>query len=140
MRTEIAATECRTDESHKRMPRRCSEIGRPGCTSEFVASIDMGSGPGGGDYRTYRLSTDKLKSCSILWEERSDYDSGKRVFCRVACGEPNRGRSAEFAAALFLKKVWEDERDAGMLEPHLLVEAEGFAEQIKRILRTVYDE
>jgi hypothetical protein len=115
---------------------------RPPSSAKFVASIDMGSGPGGGDYRTYRLCTDKLRSCWILWQERSDYDSGKRVFCRVACGEPYRGRSAEFAATLLLKKVWEEERNDGMLEPHLLVEAEGVlsAEQIKRIIQTVYDE
>jgi hypothetical protein len=115
---------------------------RPPKSTKFVASIDMGSGPGGGDYRTYLLSTDKLRSCWILWREGSDYDSGKRVFCRVAYGEPYRGRSAEFAAARLLTKVWEDERDWYMLRPHLRVEAEGVlsAEHIEGILRTVYDE
>jgi hypothetical protein len=115
---------------------------RPPRSAKLVASIDMGSGPGGGDYRTYRLSTDKLRSCWTLWLERSNYDSGKPEFCRVAVGEPYRGRSAEYAAARLLTKVWEDERDQGLLEPHLFVENEGVltAEHIERISRAVFDE
>jgi hypothetical protein len=115
---------------------------RPPRSAKFVASIDMGSGPGGGDYRTYLLSTDKYRSCWTLWREGSDYDSGKRAFCRVAYGTPYRGRSAEYAAARLLTKAWADERDQGMLEPHPFVEAEGVltAAHIERILRQVYDE
>ncbi len=59
---------------------------RPPRSARFVVAIDMGSGPGGGDYRTYLLSTDKERSGWTLWQMGHDYDTGKRLYCRVAYG------------------------------------------------------
>ncbi len=37
---------------------------RPPRSAKLVVSVDMGSGPGGGDYRTYLISTDERKIIS----------------------------------------------------------------------------
>ena len=112
---------------------------RPPRSAKFVVSLDMGSGPGGGDYRTYLLCTDKERSSWNLWMEYS----GHRQYCRIAWGRPYRGIPAERAAELLLTKSWEDERDLEGLYFYgkLCVEGEGLlsAMDIHRIERAVYE-
>src|SRR4051794_13893966 len=94
--------------------------------AELVASIDMGSGPGGGDYRTYLLSTDRERSGWTLWQKGSDYDTGKVLYCRVAYGTPGRGIHPKDAAEELLTKTWQAERDLEGVLPHrILVELAG---------------
>ena len=112
---------------------------RPPRSARFVVSLDMGSGPGGGDYRTYLLCTNKERSSWNLWMEYS----GHGQYCRIAWGEPYRGIPAERAAELLLTKSWEDERQCEGLYFYgkLCVEGEGLltAEDIHRIERAVYE-
>ena len=112
---------------------------RPPRSAKFVVSLDMGSGPGGGDYRTYLLCTDKTRSYWNLWMEYS----GHGQYCRIAWGEPYRGIPAERAAELLLTKSWEDERDIEGLYSYgkLSVEGDGLltAMDIHRIERAVYE-
>ena len=112
---------------------------RPPRSAKFVVSLDMGSGPGGGDYRTYLLCTDKERSSWNLWMEYS----GHRQYCRIAWGRPYRGVPAETAAELLLTKSWEDERDLEGLYSYgeLRVEESGLltAMDIHRIERVVFE-
>src|SRR3954454_14663473 len=71
---------------------------RPPRSAKFVVDLDMGSGPGGGDYRTYLLSTNRERSLWILWLRGNDYDSGKPMYYQVATGWPYWGYAARFAA------------------------------------------
>ena len=120
-----------------------AEIGfqddRPPRSAKFVVSLDMGSGPGGGDYRTYLLCTNKERSSWNLWMEYS----GHGQYCRIAWGEPYRGIPAERAAELLLTKSWEDERDIEGLYSYgkLSVEGDGLltAMDIHRIERGVFE-
>jgi hypothetical protein len=120
-----------------------AEIGfeddRPPRSAKFVVSLDMGSGPGGGDYRTYLLCTDKTRSYWNLWMEYS----GHGQYCQIAWGEPYRGIPAERAAELLLTKSWEDERDLEGLYSYgkLSVEESGLltAMDIHRIERGVFE-
>jgi len=115
------------------------EDDRPPRSAKFVVSLDMGSGPGGGDYRTYLLCTDKTRSSWNLWMEYS----GHGQYCRIAWGEPYRGIPAERAAELLLTKSWEDERDYEGIYIYggLRVEGEGLlsAMDIDRIERAVFE-
>ena len=113
---------------------------RPPRSAKFIASLDMGSGPGCGDYRTYLLSTDKERSGWTLWHMAHDYDTGKRLYCRVADGSPYRGYQPEYAAEQLLTKVWLDESDEGSLIQNVLVKEAGLltAEDIQRVAQTVY--
>ena len=120
-----------------------AEIGlsneRPPRSAKFVVSLDMGSGPGGGDYRTYLLCTDKTRSYWNLWMEYS----GHGQYCRIAWGRPYRGVPAETAVELLLTKSWEDERDLEGLYSYgeLRVEESGLltAMDIHRIERAVFE-
>jgi len=115
---------------------------RPPRSAKFIASLDMGSGPGGGDYRTYLLSTDKERSGWTLWHMAHDYDTGKRLYCRVAQGGPYRGYPAKYAAEQLLTKVWLDETDEGLYFENVLVEEAGLltAEDIQRVALAVIDD
>ena len=116
---------------------------RPPRSAKLVAEIDFGSGPGGGDYRTYFLCTDRKRSGWYLWMMLSDYDTGKPVYDNVAFGRPYRGISPKHAAEELLTKLLEDKRDiyeiaSGswyVMEPGLLD-----AGDIKRIELTVWGE
>ncbi|MSO88939.1 MAG: hypothetical protein EXQ89_03070 [Rhodospirillaceae bacterium] len=114
---------------------------RPPRSAKFVASFDMGSGPGGGDYRTYLLCTDKKRSEWTLWQRGSDYDTGKHLYCRVAYGWPYRGYSAKYAAEQLLIRAWEDERNLeGFLPSSAGMELAGLltTEDIERIVLTMF--
>ena len=121
-----------------------SEGERPPRSAKLVARIDMGSGPGGGDYRTYLLCTDKKRSGWWLWLMRSDYETGKPLYCTVAYGRPYRGYPAKWAAELLLTRSWEDEHaleglgDLG--RPYVVIEEDGLltAEDIERIELAVF--
>jgi hypothetical protein len=89
--------------------------GRPPRSAKFVADIDFGSGPGGGDYRTYFLCTDKMRSGWYLWLRISDYDTGKPIYSIQAYGSPYRGYSAQYASEQLLRKVLEDQNGWGWL-------------------------
>lgn len=82
---------------------------RPPKSAKLVANLDMGSGPGSGDFRIYLLSTNRERSLWILWLKAGDYL--EHACCRVATGRPYRGLSAKFAAEQLLIKSWQDERD-----------------------------
>jgi hypothetical protein len=112
----------------------------PPRSAKIVVKLDMGSGPGGGDYRTYLLCTDKKRSGWTLWQMGHDYDTGKRLYCRVADGWPYRGCPAKYAAEQLLTKVWEHERDLWGLAPNAIVEEAGLltVEDIERIELTVF--
>ena len=88
---------------------------RPPKSAKLVASVDMGSGPEGGDYRTYFLSTDRERSGWTLWQMGHDYDTGKRLYCRVAYGSPYRGFRAAYAAEQLLTKAWQDDIRDGLI-------------------------
>ena len=116
---------------------------RPPRSAKLVACIDFGSGPGGGDYRTYLLSTDRGRSGWSLWLMVSDYDTGKQIYCEAASGSPCRGYSAKYAAEQLLTKVLEDERDIGWADPPPwgVMEAGLLdADDIERIGTTVFAE
>ena len=110
---------------------------RPPRSAQVVASLDMGSGPGGGDYRTYLLSFDEAGW--TLWQEGTDYDTGEPLFCRVAYGWPYQEDELESAAERLLTRVWEDElaegtmpSAVGVVAPGLLTE-DGIARLALRI-------
>jgi hypothetical protein len=111
---------------------------RPPRSAKMVAHLDLGSGPGGGDYRTYLLSTNRERSLWILW---LDWD--KPLYCRVATGRPYRGYTARFAAEQLLIKSWHHERAVyGWLPDCALVLQEGLLnkEDIHRIKMAVLGE
>jgi len=71
---------------------------RPPRSAKLVASLDLGSGPGGGDYRKYLICSDKHRTGWALWEMINDYDTGRPLYARRAWGEPYKGYSAREAA------------------------------------------
>ena len=88
-------------------------FGRPPRSAKLVADIDFGSGPGGGDYRTYFLCTDKTRSGWYLWLRLFDEDIGKPKYHMEAYGKPYRGYPAKYAAEQLLTEVLEEQRDDG---------------------------
>ena len=91
-----------------------ADHGRPPRSAKLVASLDMGSGPGGGDYRKYYLCSDKHRTGWALWEMINDYDTGRPIFARRAWGEPLKGYPAvETAKRMMLdcllaeSRLWE---------------------------------
>ena len=84
---------------------------RPPRSAKLVAYIDYGSGPGGGDYRTCLLSTDRTRSGWTLWMVGYDGDTAKRLYCIIAWGKPYRGVPAKTAAQMLVTKSREDERE-----------------------------
>ena len=115
---------------------------RPPRSAKLVAEIDFGSGPGGGDYRTYFLCTDRKRSGWYLWMMLSDYDTGKPVYDNVAFGRPYRGISPKHAAEELLTKLLKDELDIwGMSSEPWSVDEPGLldADDIKSIELTVCD-
>jgi len=71
---------------------------RPPRSAKLVASLDLGSGPGGGDYRKYYICSDKHRTGWALWEMINDYDTGRPIYARRAWGEPYKGYRAVEAA------------------------------------------
>jgi hypothetical protein len=115
---------------------------RPPRSAKMVVYVDLGSGPGGGDYRTYLLSTNRERSLWILWLSGTE-DSGKRLYCQMATGRPYRGYPARFAAEQLLIKSWQDERDLEWWRPDCpRVMEEGLLnkEDIHRINMAVFGE
>jgi hypothetical protein len=116
---------------------------RPPRSAKLVADLDMGSHPGGGDFRKYLLSTNRERSSWILWVEGEDEESSRphSLYCRAATGRPYRGYPARFAAEQLLIKAWQDERDlwhwvppeASIMTPGLLSQ-----EDINRIKGIVF--
>jgi hypothetical protein len=82
-------------EKRERLPR----------SAKLVASLDCGSGPGGGDYRTYLISKDRKRSGWCLWLKVSDYDTGEWIHLSVAWGEPCHVHRTTVAAKLLLSAV-----------------------------------
>ena len=115
--------------------------GRPPRSAKLVAYIDFGSGPGGGDYRTYFISTDKNRSEWYLWAMVSDDDTGKRTYGMMAWGNPYRGYPSKYAAEQLLTKLLQDERNIGWLDsPRWKVMEPGLldSDDIQRIGLTVF--
>jgi hypothetical protein len=114
---------------------------RPPRSAKLVVDLDLGSHPGGGDYRTYLLSTNRQRSAWTLWIRGNDWD--KPLYCRIATGRPYRGYPARFAAEQLLIKSWKDARDkegwhppwASVFEPGLLNH-----EDVDRIKLAVFGE
>jgi hypothetical protein len=110
-----------------------------------VVDLDMGSGPGSGDFRIYLLSTNRERSLWILWLRGENPEKYRPAFwhCRVATGRPYRGYSAKFAAEQLLIKSWQDERDKMQwVPPQALVMNAGLLneEDIDRIKVAVFGE
>jgi hypothetical protein len=96
---------------------------RPSWRKLFLVSLDMGSGPGGGDYRSYFLVANRKGW--TLWLMGHDYDSGKPQYCRVAYGWPKTGCPAKEAAKQLLAASWEAEILEGRLHTAAAVQKEG---------------
>jgi hypothetical protein len=84
---------------------------RPPRSAKLVVDIDMGSNPGSGDFRIYRISSNRERLLWILWLSAEDEDGAYTQHCRVATGRPYRGYPAKVAAEQLLTKAWQDERD-----------------------------
>jgi hypothetical protein len=114
---------------------------RPPRSAKLVVDLDMGSHPGGGDYRTYLLSTNRERSAWILWLTGNDWD--KPLYCRIATGWPYRGCGARFAAEQLLLRSWQDERNKEAWDPAwVLVLKAGLLtkEDIRRVELNVFGE
>jgi hypothetical protein len=135
-----------TDQSRQQFKVKCytgrqlREDGeRPPRSAKLVVSVDMGSGPGGGDHRSYLLSTNRERSLWVLWLRGDDWEVP--LYCRIATGRPYRGYPARFAAEQLLIKSWQDEHDKEKrLPPYVSVWTTGLLtdEDIRRIKRTVF--
>ena len=113
---------------------------RPPRSARLVAYLDMGSGPGGGDYRSYLLCTNCERSLWKLWLVGVNE---KPLYCEMATGEPYRGYPARFAAEQLLIKSWQDGRDLEGWHPrNVLVIDAGLLNQedIGRIELAVFGE
>jgi hypothetical protein len=103
---------------------------RPPRSAKLVADLDLGSTPGSGDFRIYRLSTNRERSSWILWLSGEDENGAYSLHCRIATGRPYRGLSAKFAAEQLLTKAWQDERDKwDWVPPEALVMNAGLLNQ-----------
>jgi hypothetical protein len=114
---------------------------RPPESAELVASVDLG----GNDYRTYLLETRKQGmgrgiSGWTLWQMGPDYDTGRPLYCRIACGYPYSSCATAFVAEQLLAKALEDEDMLHTEADCTIVEAEGLlsAQDIERIFATVF--
>ena len=115
---------------------------RPPSEAQLVVYLDCGSGPGGGDYRTYFISADKNRSVWELWQMISDYDTGESIYVIVAYGEPFQGYSAKQAAELLLTKSLIDDHDIEWVsEPPWTIMKSGLLEpvDIERIEHAILD-
>ncbi len=112
---------------------------RPPRSAKIVVSVDMGSGPGGGDYRTYLISSDQKRSGWTLWARGHDYDTGRPLYCRMAWGEPYKGYSASEAAKHLVEAVVKDEMLEGISVETMGVAAPGLltSEDVQSILLAV---
>ena len=108
MRRAIKSENRQPFEVQSYLAELCEDGERPPRSAKMVAYLDLGSGPGGGDYRIYSLSTNRERSLWILWLTATDLD--KPLYGRVATGRPYRGYPARFAAEQLLIKSWQDER------------------------------
>jgi hypothetical protein len=63
-----------------------------------VVSLSWSWSPAHFRSATYQLSAHPQKNLWTLWEEGSDYDTGKPVYARAAWGEPYQGYSLEVAS------------------------------------------
>ena len=81
---------------------------RPNRTAKLVAQCDYGSGPGGGDYRSYYLSRDRYGDFT-LWRVMHDYDTGKPDYCHLGFGGPGRGLDPKEAASRLMEDCIVDE-------------------------------
>jgi hypothetical protein len=110
---------------------------RPPRSAKMVVDLDLGSSPGGGDLRTYFLSTNRNRSAWILWLRGNDWH--KPLYCKMATGEPYHGYPARFAAEQLLIRSWQDE---GLRPPYVTVSGEGLLtkQDIQRIKATVFGE
>jgi hypothetical protein len=116
---------------------------RPPKSAKLVVDVDMGSTPGGGDFRIYLLSANRERSSWILWLNREDENGAYTQYFRIATGRPYRGHPARFAAEQLLTKTWQDERDmCGWVPPEALVLNAGLLNQgdVRRIKLTVFGE
>jgi hypothetical protein len=120
---------------------------RPPRSAKLVVDLDMGSHPGGGDFRIYLLSTNRERSLWILWLNVEDENGNYTQYSRIATGQPYRGYPAKFAAEQLLIKAWQDERDIedgpwSSGPPEVLVMNAGLLnkEDIRRIKLTVFGE
>lgn len=116
---------------------------RPPRSAKLVVDADMGSFPGGGDFRIYRISTNRQRLMWILWRTGEDENGAYTQHARVATGRPYRGYPAKFAAEQLLTKVWQDERDKEEWVPERwFVMNAGLLNQedINRIKLTVFGE
>lgn len=116
---------------------------RPPRSAKLVVDVDMGSYPGGGDFRIYRLCANRKRSMWILWRSGEDEDGAYTQHSRIATGRPYRGYAARLAAKQLLTKAWQDERDReDWRPPSALVMNAGLLDRddIRQIKQTVFGE
>ncbi len=85
---------------------------RPPRSAKLVASLSWSWSPAHSRSNNYWLCTNRQRSGWILWEESSDWETGKPLYFRVAYGEPWRGVDAKRAAEELLEAAWLDEHRA----------------------------
>ena len=108
-----------------------AEFGRPGeippRSAKLVAQISWSWSPAHSRTSPYLLGTNKERSGWSLWEQGHDFDTGRRIYARVAWGERYRGYEPKFVAQELLTEVWRraikfgEDLDGGVVdEPGIL--------------------
>jgi hypothetical protein len=116
---------------------------RPPRSAKLVVSLSWSWGPAHSRYSVYWLCTDRKRSGWYLWEQGSDYDTGRPLFRMVAACSPYRGCPAKYAAGQLLISAWKGEVEFEYAELEgVYVEKEGLltTDDIQRIENKVVGE
>ena len=82
---------------------------RPPRSAKLVARLMWAWSPAHCRSNNYWLCTNRQRAGWILWEESSDWETGKPLYFEVAYGTPWRGVDAKRAAEELLAEAWRDE-------------------------------
>ena len=85
---------------------------RPPRSAKLVARLSWSWSPAHSRSDTLWLCTDRRRYGWHLWEEASDWETGKPIYFEVAYGEPWRGVDAKRAAEELLAAAWRGEWEA----------------------------
>ena len=81
----------------------------PPRSSKLVAEVSWSWSPAHSRWSKFWLCTDQRRSGWYLYEEDSDYDSGKPLYACVAMGMPYRKIDAKYAAEELLLTAWKEQ-------------------------------